>query len=91
MATNPVLNKFKVPGTASGPGTARANPTAAPSAGDLEHMYNQPAYGGPIYPPTGFGPGGGGGGGGGACDTGFSPGAGGNGGRGEVRVTWTFS
>jgi len=29
-------------------------------------MYNQPAYGGPIYPPTGFGPGGGGGGGGGA-------------------------
>ena len=66
MATNPVLNKFKVPGTASGPGTARANPTTAPSAGDLEHMYNQPAYGGPIYPPTGFGPGGGGGGGGGA-------------------------
>ena len=48
MATNPVLNKFKVPGTASGPGTARANPTAAPSAGDLEHMYNQPAYGGPT-------------------------------------------
>jgi uncharacterized YccA/Bax inhibitor family protein len=64
VATNPVLNKFKVPGTASGPGTARANPT--PSAGDLERMYNQPAYGGPIYPPTGFGPGGGGGGGGGA-------------------------
>ena len=52
MATNPVLNKFKVPGTASGPGTARANPTAAPSAGDLEHMYNQPAYGGPTYPPA---------------------------------------
>jgi uncharacterized YccA/Bax inhibitor family protein len=64
VATNPVLNKFKVPGTESGPGTARANPT--PSAGDLERIYNQPAYGGPIYPPTGFGPGGGGGGGGGA-------------------------
>jgi uncharacterized YccA/Bax inhibitor family protein len=37
-----------------------------PSAGDLERIYKQPAYGGPIYPPTGFGPGGGGGGGGGA-------------------------
>jgi uncharacterized YccA/Bax inhibitor family protein len=65
VATNPVLNKFK-PGTASGSGSARANPTATPSAGDLERIYNQPAYGGPIYPPTGFGPGGGGGGSGGA-------------------------
>jgi hypothetical protein len=46
VATNPVLNKFKVPGTASGPGTAKANPTVTPSAGDLERIYKQPAYGG---------------------------------------------
>jgi uncharacterized YccA/Bax inhibitor family protein len=66
VATNPVLNKFKVPGTASNAGTATANPPMAPSAGDVERIYNQPAYGGPTYPPTGFGRGGGGGGGGGA-------------------------
>jgi uncharacterized YccA/Bax inhibitor family protein len=65
VATNPVLNKFKSPGTAPGAGTATANPPAPP-AGDLERIYNQPAYGGPTYPPTGFGGGGGGGGGGGA-------------------------
>ena len=41
--TNAVLNKFN---------SATATPTRqAPPPDYLEHTYNQPAYGGPTYPP----------------------------------------
>jgi uncharacterized YccA/Bax inhibitor family protein len=68
MANNPALNKFRStvmaparPANPAGPGMGQA-----PPVGQLEQMYNQPAYGGPTYPPTGGVPGYGGGGSGGA-------------------------
>ena len=63
MAGNPALTKWQ--STVMTPNRP-ATPPPAPPAGELENMYNQPAYGGPTYPPTGGVPGYGGGGSGGA-------------------------
>ncbi len=57
MPNNPVLNKFASAGRQTG------NRPAPPTPGELEQMYNRPAYGGPTYPPTPPGYGGGGWGG----------------------------
>ena len=59
MANNPVLKKFNTVSARPGGAVVRS----APNAGELEQMYQQPAYGPPTTPPTGFGGGGGGGGG----------------------------
>jgi uncharacterized YccA/Bax inhibitor family protein len=59
VAGNPALTKWQ--STLAAPSRP-----VAPASGELENMYNQPAYGGPTYPPTGGVPGYGGGGSGGA-------------------------
>jgi uncharacterized YccA/Bax inhibitor family protein len=63
VANNPVLSRFNSANSRPG-NTSTFRP--APNQGDLEQMYQQPAYGGPTNPPTGIGRGWGGGGSGGA-------------------------
>jgi uncharacterized YccA/Bax inhibitor family protein len=63
VAGNPALTKWQ--STVMTPNRP-ATPPPAPPAGELENMYNQPAYGGPTFPPTGSVPGYGGGGSGGS-------------------------
>jgi uncharacterized YccA/Bax inhibitor family protein len=60
VASNPVLTRFNQATSK----TATFRP--APNSGELENMYNQPAYGGPNPPPTDIGGGGWGGRGGGS-------------------------
>ena len=49
MAGNPALSKWE--STVMSSNRPAAPP--APPASELENMYNQPAYGGPTFPPTG--------------------------------------
>jgi uncharacterized YccA/Bax inhibitor family protein len=59
VPSNPVVNRFGSGQVQDNRATTYPQP---PTPGELRDMYNQPAYGGPTYPPTTGGGGGGGGG-----------------------------